>query len=151
MGYDCNHEIRTATGELFSAKEETKLEASMTSRETLQDVLCDNLLIDDMIAVLALNGVNCSRLKIEKNSIDMALLIADAMLEGVAANCPVCEEAGLCWCAGRVTCWGYLGSVQCVFKAKAEDVQRFNFQMQRRFLEQDWMQEWIHNTRQPSS
>jgi hypothetical protein len=161
MGYDCNVEIRQATNQQYSAKEEKALEKAMVSREATQDVLCEHYSVDEMVATLALNGappspacpllistliggVSAMKLGIMKNSIDMALMLADMMLDGVCENCPTCENAGLCFCAGRVTCWASMGgSTKCLHKAKPSDVKRFNCLFPRSAADSEWMQEWM--------
>ena len=40
--------------------------------------------------------------------IDMAVLIADGMVNGLCENCPVCKNATLTQCSGRIVCWGYV-------------------------------------------
>jgi len=94
--------------------------------------------------MLEANGVSPHKLQLQKNTIDMALLIADYMIAGVAVDCPTCESAGLVWCAGRVTCWGYLGgTTRCVHKAAPADVHRYDFKMPKAHCDSDWLQDWM--------
>jgi hypothetical protein len=114
----------------------------MLSRENAQTALLENLSVEELISLLKLNGSDPKMMCIETDSIKMALMIADGMISGAAEDCPVCENASLCWCANRITCWGSLGgTTRCVFKTKG--VKRFAYRMPKEIVQSPWMQGWL--------
>jgi len=120
MGYDVNFEIRQQTGELLSDAAEAELKTTMEALEAVQDLLCQNLTYDELIAALKANGVNPKELLIEKDSIAMAVLLSDYLAHGTPDDCPVCGSSALAFSAGRVTCWGYVnGLSKCQYKSKS--------------------------------
>jgi hypothetical protein len=144
MGYDCSLEIRTKTGEKLKKKKEKALKRSMVPLERLQDAVLENMTPAEIQETLALNQIDTKALLIDKNMIDCAVMIADGMARGLCANCPVCESAGLVECAGRITCWGYLGAVtKCVYVTEREQVERFAFRLPAAVAAADWCAAWM--------
>ena len=144
MGYDCSLEVRTKTGEKLKKKKEKALKRSMVPLERLQDAVLENMTPAEIQETLALNQIDTKALLIDKNMIDCAVMIADGMARGLCANCPVCESAGLVECAGRITCWGYLGAVtKCVYVTEREQVERFAFRLPAAVAAADWCAAWM--------
>ena len=116
----------------------------MRSREVLSDILLENCSVDMLTEMLEANGVSPSDLQMTKNTVDMALMLSDYMIEGVTMNCPTCNNASLVWCAGRVTCWGFMGgATRCPHKAHSNEVKRFNFEMPSALYDTDWLKDWM--------
>lgn len=108
VGYDLSKEIRQMTGEMLTDKQETWLQQQMEPLEDLQDLLLAEMKRSVMIDVLELNGMNPKEMLIKLSKggeIDMAVLVADGMKNGLCANCPVCNNASLTQCSGRIVCW----------------------------------------------
>ena len=108
LGYDLSKEIRQITGEMLTDKQETWLQQQMEPLEDLQDLLLAEMKRSVMIEVLELNGMNPKEMLIKLTKggeIDMAVLVADGMKNGLCANCPVCNNASLTQCSGRIVCW----------------------------------------------
>jgi hypothetical protein len=108
VGYDLSKEIREATGEMLPEKKEKWLQSQMEPLEDLQDILLAEMKRSQMVEVLNLNGISPDEMMIKKSKggeIDMAVLVADGMKNGLCANCPVCNNATLTQCSGRIVCW----------------------------------------------
>ena len=108
VGYDLSKEIRQMTGEMLTDKQEAWLQKQMEPLEDLQDILLAEMKRSVMIQVLELNGMNPKDMMIKTSKggeIDMAVLVADGMKNGLCANCPVCNNASLTQCSGRIVCW----------------------------------------------
>lgn len=108
VGYDLSKMIRQMTGEMLSDKQEAWLKQQMEPLEDLQDILLSEMKRSVMIEVLQLNGMNPKEMMIKLGKggeIDMAVLVADGMKNGLCANCPVCNNASLTQCSGRIVCW----------------------------------------------
>lgn len=108
VGYDLSKEIRQMTGEMLTDKQEKWLQKQMEPLEDLQDILLAEMKRSVMIEVLHLNGMSPKELMIKQikgGEIDMAVLVADGMKNGLCANCPVCNNASLTQCSGRIVCW----------------------------------------------
>jgi hypothetical protein len=81
-----------------------------------------------MAVELSCNGIDATELLIQKNGIDMAVIIADGMVNGLASDCPECCNSSLVTCHGRVWCWGYIeGVTKCIFKCNVDKVERFQW------------------------
>lgn len=79
-----------------------------------------------LVEILQLNGVDPRALAIERNTIDMAVFIADGMTNGSCEDCPICGMTSLVWCAGRITCWGFVdGTARCPYRCLSENAKRF--------------------------
>lgn len=73
-------------------------------------------------------------------------LLADGMVNGLCENCPVCSNATLTQCSGRIVCWGYMnGNTKCVYKASTKDVKRFAFKLPAKIVAKDWMQKFFRD------
>lgn len=88
VGYDCSLEIRQTTGELLKPIREAALKASMEPMEDLQDQLCVNLSVEQLYATLELNGIDLKSAGLSTNTVDMAVMVADGMTNGLCADCP---------------------------------------------------------------
>ena len=143
MGYDANLEIREGTGEALDGAAEAVLKATMERLEGLQDALCHQLSVPQMIATLDRNGIDPRSLGVGSDSIAMSVLIADGLAHGLAQDCPACGNPGLVQCAGRVTCWGYVGgySVKCQYKCREEHCKRYKFRMCAEVEKAPWLLE----------
>ena len=82
--------------------------------------------------------------KSKGGEIDLVVIVADGMLNGLAANCPVCKNASMVTCHGRVRCWGFMnGTTKCQYKCGNKDIERFGFQLPAKQVSKDWCQEWM--------
>ena len=80
--------------------------------------------------------------KSKGGEIDLVVIVADGMLNGLAANCPVCKNASMVTCHGRVRCWGFMnGTTKCQYKCANKDIERFGFQLPAKQVSKDWCQE----------
>lgn len=83
-----------------------------------------------LVEILQLNGVETRGLDIDRRTSDMAVYIADGIANGACEDCPVCGMSSLVWCAGRVTCWGFVdGTTRCPYRCPPENVKRFAWQL----------------------
>jgi hypothetical protein len=85
----------------------------MEALEEIQELITATLDASEMLAELKLNGIDAADFgHLAKNTIDMAVLIADGMVNGLAADCPECgSNSSLVTCHGKVWCWGYVEMV----------------------------------------
>ncbi len=149
VGYDLSKEIRQMTGEMLTEKKEMWLQKQMEPLEDLQDILLAEMKRSVMIDVLQLNGMSPREMMIKQSKggeIDMAVLVADGMKNGLCANCPVCNNASLTQCSGRIVCWGFMnGNTKCVFKAPLKDVKRFAWKLPPKVIAAQWCQDWMQS------